>query len=144
MFWWKKKKQLPTDNDHCGTTGTSPVGSEDNFDAGKTLEPLTVASVMDRFLVQNPTPTPYSVHALVKAGANELLTSEEVLEVCAKIRQHGYQYPLNPTLMAELDELDLLPFLRWQALANVPIAAYQNENSIRQLIDDFRLRKRYR
>jgi hypothetical protein len=137
MFWWKKKKQNPAD-DIPHLTGQEGSSSAPLPNLSDTIRPLTVVDVMDNFLVQNPSPTPYSVHALINAGATELLTPGEVLEACYKIHQHGYQFPLNPTLQAELQSADLLKFLRWQEQSEIGVESYQNENTIRQLIKRFR------
>lgn len=137
MFWWKKKKQNPA-GETPDLTGQPESASARFLNLSDTIRPLTVVDVMDNFLVQNPAPTPYSVHALIKAGVTELMTPGEVLEACHKIQQHGYQFPLNPTLQAELHSSDLLRFLRWQAQSEIGVEFYQNENTIRQLIKRFR------
>ena len=93
---------------------------------------------MDGFLTQNPAPTPYSVHALIAAGAADLAEPAELLQVCEKIQEHGYQYPLNPTLRSDLTESELLDFLVWQAGTGVDREEYRNENTIRELIGEFR------
>jgi hypothetical protein len=129
MFWWKKKKQQTEQNQDPVASGWDPRGS---------IQPLTVMHVVDSFLTQNPAPTPYSVHALIKAGATELMTAEELLQACDKIQEHGYQYPLNPTLRRELHESELLSFLRWQAHADDALEAYQNENTLLELIERYR------
>ena len=103
-----------------------------------TIKPLSVMQVVDNFLTQNPAPTPFGVHALIAAGATELLSGEELVEACEKIQEHGYQYPINPTLQHDLNHAEILRFLRWQSKTHVELDAYQDENTIRDLISRFR------
>ncbi|MCA9131657.1 MAG: hypothetical protein KDA45_00810 [Planctomycetales bacterium] len=128
IWWWKKKKPI----------SQAKLAAAMDWDPRGTIQPLTIFNVVDRFLAQNPAPTPFGVHALIVAGATELMSPEEVLQACEKIQEHGYQYPLNPTLQAELSKAELLGFLRWQARSDIDVEAYQNENTIRQLIERYR------
>jgi len=102
MFGWLRKL--------IGGVSTQPPPTQP--ERTKTLaQPATVYEVVDRFLTHNPAPTPYSVHALIAAGAAGLAEPAELLQVCEKIQEHGYQYPLNPTLRSDLTESELLGFL---------------------------------
>ncbi len=95
--------------------------------------------MVDKFLVNNPTPTPFGIHALVAAGAANLLDPKELTEVCEKIQEHGYQYPINPTLANELRESELLDFVRWQSENEVDKESYANELGVKGLIEQFRM-----
>ncbi|MCA9139175.1 MAG: hypothetical protein KDB00_20520 [Planctomycetales bacterium] len=105
----------------------------------ETIHIVSVWSVVDRFLTNNPTPTPYGVQALVDAGAVNLLDSEELLQACEKIQEHGYQHPINPTLMNELSQTELLEFVRWHGQYAIEKEYYANEMTIRELIERFRI-----
>ena len=94
--------------------------------------------VVDAFLTQNPQPTPYGVHALLAAGVAELGDSQTALQACERIAEHGYQYPLNPTLRDELQDHEILPYLQWHAASGIAREEYRNENTIRKLIRRFR------
>lgn len=135
MFKWLKKRlggetnpPAPRPADPSDTTTTD------------TLKLVSVWDVVDQFLTQNPQPTPYSVHALIDAGAQNLLEVSELMQVCDKIQEHGYQYPINGVLLSNLDSSELLEFLRWQSKSIVDKSSYDNEASINVLIEHFRAR----
>lgn len=107
-------------------------------DLRMTIQVATVWQVVDRFLTNNPSPTPFGVHALVNAGAANLLDASELIEVCEKIQEHGYQFPINPTLINELNTSELLEFIRWHGQAGVEQEYYANEATLRELIQRFR------
>lgn len=110
------------------------------MDSGEeTLQLATVWEVVDRFLTANPQPTVHGVHALLEAGAANLLEPNELIQVCEKIEQHGYQYPINPTLSRELSREELMEFFRWQRNNQIEKEYYANEATIRELIERFRL-----
>ncbi|MCO8124005.1 hypothetical protein NHH03_19835 [Stieleria sp. TO1_6] len=138
MFKWLKKIVSGS------TPPAPPTGSTVVSKAAlqQTLQMATVWEVVDRFLVNNPSPTPYGVHALVDAGAANLMESSELFQVCEKIQEHGYQYPLNPTLRNELDPSELLEFLRWHGQNRIEKEYYANESTLRELIQQFRLSHR--
>ena len=95
-------------------------------------------TVVDRFLTENPQRTPYGVHALIAAGATDFQDPAEVPRACAKIQEHGYQFPLNPTLRNELSADQWLEYLRWHVRQSVSKEEYEHEHRIRQLIQRFR------
>ncbi|WP_182870401.1 hypothetical protein [Stieleria mannarensis] len=135
MFAWLKK---------LVSGPAPPAASPDSprtvpqSDLRQTLQVATVWQVVDRFLTQNPAPTPLGVHALVDAGAANLLDASELIQVCEKIQEHGYQFPINPTLINELKPPELLEFLRWHQQHDVEPEYYANEATIRELIERFR------
>ena len=136
MFSWlkrmlgggKKPDSSPPPPDDAPSTASAPP-------AGLTRE---LMDVVDAFLTQNPQHTVHGVHALVAAGAAELADSQTVLQACDRIEEHGYQYPLNPTLIRELKTREILPYLRWQAASTVSRDDYLNEHRISRLIHQFR------
>ncbi len=140
MFSWLKKLVARSDGRGKSTerSGDGPRdGPRDDLRA--TLQVASVWQVVDRFLINNPSPTLFGVHALVHAGAANLLEPSELIQVCEKIQEHGYQFPINPTLMNELSKAELLEFLRWHGQNDVEREYYANESTIRELIERFRL-----
>ena len=129
MLKWLKKLLVAED---------TSAANEDERSFTDTLQLATVWGVVEHFLESNPTPTPYSVNALVDAGASDLLDPEELLQACDKIKEHGYQYPINGILMAELEPPELLSYLRWHQKTGVTKESYENERKIRDLIERFR------
>ena len=111
---------------------------DDDFASTTTLQFASAWDVADRYLRDNPTPTPYTMHALVDAGAADLLDASELLDACQKIADHGYQFPINGVLLNDLSESDLLRFVHWQAQVGVAKESYANELKIRELIEMFR------
>lgn len=105
----------------------------------ETLQIATVWEVVDRFLKNNPSPTPFGVHALVDAGAANLLEPTELFQACDKIQEHGYQYPLNPTLVNEMEPEEILEFVRWHGQNLIEQEYYANESTIRELVQKFRM-----
>jgi hypothetical protein len=130
MLKWLKKLLVAEES--------SDSAEEDEPSFTDTLQLVTVWGVVEHFLESNPTPTPYSVHALVDAGASDLLDPDELLEACDKIKEHGYQYPINGVLMAEMEPAELLSYLRWHQKTGVAKGCYDNEPKIRELIARFR------
>ncbi len=130
MFKWLKKRI-------AGKGQPDPV-AQDEWNSTDTLKLVTAWDVVDRFLVNNPAPTPYSVHALIDAGAADLMDHAELLQACEKIQEHGYQYPLNGALVAKLDESELMDFLRWQSRTDIAKGCYDNEVKIGELVEHFR------
>ena len=130
MLKWLKKLLV--------ADGDSAPPEEDEPPFTDKLQLVTVWGVVERFLENNPTPTPYSVNALVDACASDLLDPEELLKACDKIKEHGYQYPINGVLLSELEPAELLSYLRWHAKTGVPKECYDNEPKIRALIERFR------
>jgi hypothetical protein len=136
MFKWLKKRRSAEQSP--ATAPHSPANS--GSITTDTLKLVSVWDVVDQFLTQNPQPTPYSVHALIDAGAANLLDPPELMQVCEKIQEHGYQYPINGVLLSNLDATELLGFLRWQSKSAVEKSAYDNEATISVLIEHFRAR----
>jgi hypothetical protein len=130
MFKWLKRL-LVADEESTATVEDEPSFTD-------TLQLVTVWGVVERFLDNNPTPTPYSVNALVDAGASDLLDPNELLKACDKIKEHGYQYPINGVLLAELEPPELLSYLRWHKKTGVAKESYENERKVRELIQRFR------
>lgn len=118
---------------------SQPPNREPIENLRETIHVVSVWSVVDRFLTNNPTPTPYGVQALVEAGAVNLLDSDELLQACEKIQEHGYQHPINPTLINELTKPELLEFVRWHDQYQIELEYYANEMTIRELIERFRI-----
>jgi hypothetical protein len=137
MFNWLKKRlggvEKPEVDNYAPDVEMSPS-------AMGTLHLVTVWDVVDQFLSQNPQPTPYSVHALIAAGAHNLLDTAELMQACDKIQEHGYQYPINGVLLANLDPSELLDFLRWQSTSAIEKGSYDNEANLSVLIEHFRAR----
>ena len=134
MFAWLKR--IVTRSNPSAAPAQSPRVPP-AVDLRQTLQVATVWQVVDRFLTQNPAPTPFGVHALVDAGAANLLDASELIQVCEKIQEHGYQYPINPTLLQELKQPELLEFLRWHGQNEVEREYYANEVTLRELIQQF-------
>ena len=111
---------------------------DDDFASTTTLQFASAWDVADRYLRDNPAPTPYTMHALIDAGAANLLDASELLDACQKIADHGYQFPINGVLLNDLSESDLLRFVHWQARVGVAKESYANELKIRELIEMFR------
>jgi len=111
---------------------------DDDFASTTTLQFASAWDVADRYLRDNPAPTPCTMHALVDAGAANLLEASELLDACQKIADHGYQFPINGVLLNDLSESDLLQFVHWQARVGVAKESYANELKIRELIEMFR------
>ena len=111
---------------------------DDDFASTTTLQFASAWDVADRYLKDNPSPTPYTMHALVDAGAADLLDASELLDACQKIADHGYQFPINGVLLNDLSDSELLRFVRWQAQVGVAKESYANELKIRELIEMFR------
>ena len=124
------------------SAGADNNGSDSLFDddlASKTtLQFASPWDVADKYLLNNPSPTPYTVHALVEAGAADLLDPVDLTTACQKIEEHGYQYPINPVLANALTEAELLKFVRWQAQVGVAKESYANEMKLRELMEMFR------
>ncbi len=99
---------------------------------------LSVMEVTDRFIQANPTRTPFGVSALIEAGATELGSSQEVMQACDRIAEHGCMYPLSPTVLREVSKHEMLEFLRWNAEQGVKRDAYRDENTIRAVIGRYR------
>lgn len=135
MFAWLNKIVTRSKPSAAPSQGTRVPPADD---LRQTLQVATVWQVVDRFLTRNPAPTPFGVHALVDAGAANLLDPSELIQVCEKIREHGYQYPINPTLLQELKQSELLEFLRWHGQNEVEREYYANEMTLRELIQQFR------
>ena len=136
MFTWLKKLVSNPTPPAKAPEGPVILPRED---VRETIQIATVWEVIDRFLQNNPSPTVYGVHALVEAGAANLLEPAELLQACEKIQEHGYQYPLNPTLINELEQGQLLEFLSWHGQNQIEIEFYANEATIRELIERFRM-----
>ena len=120
-------------------SGQLDVSEEEDSLSTGTLKAVSAWDVADRYLQMNPSPTPFTVHALIKAGAADLLEPSELRIACQKIKDHGYRHPLNGVLLRELSEPELLDFIHWQAQESVPKESYANENTILQLIDRFKM-----
>ena len=135
MFKWFKKLVSGSSATTAPSADTIVLPKEN---MRETLQIATVWDVVDRFLTNNPAPTAFGVHALVAAGASNLLEPKELIQVCEKIQEHGYQYPINPTLINELTPAELLEFLRWHGQTEVEQEYYTNEATIRELIQKFR------
>ena len=136
MFTWLKKLVSNSAAPAQAPKGPIILPKEDPRD---TIQLATVWEVVDRFLKNNPSPTVYGVHALVEAGAANLLEPAELFQACEKIQEHGYQYPLNPTLINELEQGEFLEFLSWHGQNQIELEFYANESTIRELIERFRM-----
>lgn len=148
MFDWVKKLLTGSNSEpelqaleEAGDSANSS-NSESLFDddlaSTTTLQFASAWDVADKYLRNNPAPTPYTMHALIDAGAADLLDASELLDACQKIADHGYQFPINGVLLNDLSESDLLRFVHWQARVGVAKESYANELKIRELIEMFR------
>ena len=126
------------DGDGTNASQSDVAEEEDSLSTG-TLKAVSAWDVADRYLQRNPSPTPFTVHALIEAGAADLLEASELLIACQKIEDHGYRHPINGVLLRELSKPELLDFIHWQARESVPKESYANENTILQLIDRFKI-----
>jgi hypothetical protein len=104
----------------------------------ETLHVVTANEVAQRFLADNPHPPRSGVHALIRAGAANLLLPDELLRVEAEICRRGLPSPLCPTLRQELTPRELLEFIHWQAVTPAAPAAFAEADSVRGLIESFR------
>ena len=139
LKWLRKMLGSPTDEPETPSEPkpqppVKPQRPAKEPEAGK----ISVMDVVDRFLAEDPTVNPYGVFCLIESGATRLTSDEEVVQACAKIREHGRMFPLSPTLQTELRRSETLAFLRWHETAQVNREAYQNENTIRALLERFR------
>lgn len=148
MFDWVKKlltgsnsePELQAVEEAGDSAGSSNSESlfDDDFASTTTLQFASAWDVADRYLRNNPAPTPYTMHALIDAGAADLLDASELLDACQKIAEHGYQFPINGVLLNNLSDSELLRFVRWQAQVGVAKESYANELKIREIIEMFR------
>jgi len=131
MFHWLKKlfTAAPATSPAAVPAAASPAAQPER--------PLEVMDVVDQFLQQNPQRTPLATLALIRAGATRLQDCDQVLQACDKIAEHGYQYPLSPTVQSEVPRSRLLEFLRWQLATGVEKQDYANEHAVRALIQRF-------
>lgn len=103
-----------------------------------TIKVASVWEVADQYIVSNPARTPFGVHALIMAGATNLMGPEELQEVCHKIQQHGLPDPINPTLRRELTDEELFNLLEWMNVNNIPQEQFREEPSIMDMLRLFR------
>ena len=129
MFGWLKNmfNVAPPERDPFSSGTDSPDPPD----------PLSVSDVVYAFLVQNSQRTPLATLALVRAGAYRLSDSDQVRDACDSIAEHGYQYPLSPTVQREIPPHRLLDFLRWNEASRIGKGDYVNEHAVRGLIDRF-------
>ena len=148
MFDWVKKLLTGSNSEpelqaleEAGDSANSSDSEslfDDDLASTTTLQFASAWDVADKYLRNNPAPTPYTMHALIDAGAADLLDASELLDACQKIADHGYQFPINGVLLNDLSESDLLRFVHWQARVGVAKESYANELKIRELIEMFR------
>ena len=119
------------------TLGDAPRNVELKRESG-TRDPKTVMNVVDEFYQRSRQQTPFGVHALVEAGAADLQSYEEVLEVCRLIVKHCNIDPIMPSLKKDLGKEQLLAFLRWHEANDIEKEEYRNGSSVRALLDRFR------
>ncbi|QDT61023.1 hypothetical protein SV7mr_35530 [Stieleria bergensis] len=103
-----------------------------------TIKVASVWEVADQYIVDNPAQTPFGVHALIMAGATNLMGHSELQEVCQKIQQHGLPDPINPTLRRELTAEELFDLLEWMNVNNIPQEHFRDEPSLMNMIRLFR------
>ncbi|OUT60714.1 MAG: hypothetical protein CBB71_06765 [Rhodopirellula sp. TMED11] len=103
-----------------------------------TIKVASVWEVADQYIVDNPARTPFGVHALIMAGATNLMGPSELQEVCQKIQQHGLPDPINPTLRRELTAEELFDLLEWMNVNNIPQEHFRDEPSLMNMIRLFR------
>lgn len=129
MFrWWKKKKPQ-----QAADVGDEPA----DFDPSGTIIPLTVNTVVRNFVAQPPVRPAASLLALVRAGASELLSTEELWEVYHQLQAKGYETGLA-ALQSQFSDRELMAFLGWLAKGRFAKGEALGEAEIQQLVLQFR------
>jgi hypothetical protein len=78
------------------------------------------------------------IPGLIQLGAAKLRKNKDVLELCAKIEEHGKPNPLDKWILKHIKKDDILKFIKWQSDNEIGYSPYYfNENNFILLVERY-------